>query len=157
MEKHLSWKETVFVTEKLARKIASDFLPDVVIAVSSGGLVPGKLLKEMLGVKSFAVISSRGYDGKVKRAKTVVEKNISGFIPKNVRQKVLVVDDIADSGETFVEVLKQLKKIDANGKWQVKTASLLLKPRSVFTPDFYVLENTGWVVFPWDTGVFDFT
>ena len=149
-EKQVSWQEAHHLTERLARKIKCDFKPDAVIAISSGGLVPGKLLKEMLGAKVIGVISAHGYDNSVRRSRFLVEKTISGFMPTHVDQKVLVVDDIVETGSTLKLVLETLDELSGHGEWKVKTAALFVKPGAAFLPDYYELSSNEWIVFPWE-------
>lgn len=147
----LSWDEVQLMSEYLAKKVKDDFKPDVVISIASGGLVPGKILKEMLEVKIMGVISAHYYDKTVRRKECVVEKSLSGFVPKNSDHNILVVDDIVETGVTFQEVLKVLPELLGHGNWKIKTATLFVKPQSKFVPDYYVMNASEWVVFPWET------
>ncbi|MBI2578888.1 MAG: hypothetical protein HYW26_04200 [Candidatus Aenigmarchaeota archaeon] len=152
-ERMVSWNEVHEMSENLARTIKKDFRPDVVISIASGGLVPGKLLKEMLGVKVMGVISAHYYEKNGnKRKECLVEKVLSGFVPRHTDLNILLVDDIADTGTTFREVLKALPDLLGHGEWSIKTASLLMKPHSAFVPDYYALEAEDWIVFPWEIG-----
>jgi hypothetical protein len=63
-------------------------------------------------------------------------------------KKVLLVDDIADSGESLKLAKTHLQQ---QGAHEVKTATLYQKSHSTTTPDFYEKQTTNWVVFPWDT------
>lgn len=149
-ERTLSWNEVHEITEMLARVIKRDYKPDVIISIASGGLVPSKLLKEMLGVKIMGVISAHYYDKKVRRNECVVEKILSGFVPKHADYKILLADDIVETGVTFQEVLKVLPELLGHGEWKIKTVALLKKPQAKFEPDYYALEAEDWIVFPWE-------
>ena len=64
-----------------------------------------------------------------------------------VGKKVLVVDEVADTGASLKLVkLHVLEK----GASAVKMATLYFKPRSVFKPDYFVKETNRWIVFPWE-------
>ncbi|MBI4018405.1 MAG: phosphoribosyltransferase [Candidatus Aenigmarchaeota archaeon] len=149
-ERMLSWDEVYQLTEMLAKVIKRDYKPDVVVSIATGGLVPAKLLKEMLGVKVMGVISARFYNKKVRTEKCIVEPVLSGFVPKHTDYKVLVVDDIVETGTTFHEVMKVLPEMLGLGEWKIKTATLLKKPGAKFEPDYYASEAGEWVVFPWE-------
>lgn len=59
----------------------------------------------------------------------------------NIGEKTLIVDDIADSGDTMVEFL---------GKKKYVTATLFYNPASKHAPVYFCKEKTGWVIFPWE-------
>lgn len=60
--------------------------------------------------------------------------------------KILVVDDIIDTGRTFERFLEiaEIKKID------FETATLFYKAHSAYQPDYYVQETNDWIIFPWE-------
>lgn len=59
----------------------------------------------------------------------------------NVSRRTLIVDDIADSGDTMIEFL---------GKKKYITAALFYNPESKYTPAYFCRKKTNWVVFPWE-------
>ena len=60
-------------------------------------------------------------------------------IPNSKGKKILVVDDISDSGRSF-------------NKYKIyKTAALFVKSRTSHIPDYYVNKTNRWIVFPWET------
>ncbi|MBI4158206.1 MAG: hypothetical protein HY505_01100 [Candidatus Yanofskybacteria bacterium] len=59
----------------------------------------------------------------------------------NVDKKTLVVDDIADSGDTMIEFL---------GKKKYITATLFCNRSGKYSPTYFCREKVGWVVFPWE-------
>jgi len=62
-------------------------------------------------------------------------------------KKVLVVDEVADTGKS----LKLVKEhILGRGATEVKIATVYYKPWSVLTPDYYEKETSCWIVFPWE-------
>jgi hypothetical protein len=64
-------------------------------------------------------------------------------------KKVLLVDDVSDTGKTFVKGVEYLIEIGAE-KQNISTVSLHYKPQSVYKPDFFILETTKWVVYPYE-------
>jgi len=96
---------------------------EYVTGVPRGGLVP-------------AVMLSHYMNKKFKSYNEVIE------MTNNIRQKVLVVDDISDSGET-------LYKAETFG---FQTATLTVRHSTIFIPDFYGerIEDDRWLVFPWE-------
>jgi hypothetical protein len=60
-------------------------------------------------------------------------------------KRVLLVDDVSDSGRTLAMVVKL---IEASGA-EVRTACLYTKPRTVLEPDFFWRRTARWITFPW--------
>ena len=72
--------------------------------------------------------------------------NVSQFNSEFPAGKILVVDDIIDTGKTFERFLEiaELRNI------QFETAVLYYKPHSEYTPNYYLRETGEWIVFPWE-------
>jgi len=64
-------------------------------------------------------------------------------LPEREWEKVLIADDVADTGETLQEIR------DKFGTYFI-TAVLHYKSRSVVKPDFFVEENNTWIIYPWE-------
>lgn len=62
-------------------------------------------------------------------------------------KKVLVVDDVADTGKSLRLVRSHLRE---HGAIEVKIATIYYKPWSILTPDWYEKETSSWVIFPWE-------
>ncbi len=64
---------------------------------------------------------------------------------------ILIVDDIADSGQSLQEAIKQIKKIDPDAK-NVDIATIHYKPKSIIKPTYYAdkVSNDTWVAYPWE-------
>jgi hypothetical protein len=62
-------------------------------------------------------------------------------------KKVLLVDDIADSGRSLAVAKDYITK---KGAKEVRTATLHYKPESASKPDYFVVTTTAWVVYPWE-------
>jgi hypoxanthine phosphoribosyltransferase len=63
----------------------------------------------------------------------------------------LVVDDIADSGATMMELNDWLAALHRTPLWKLQTATIYECRDSKFKPTYSVFEKTNWVVFPWET------
>lgn len=142
----LSWAELGEVTDYLARQVAdSGFRPDVVIAIARGGLVIAGSLTYALDVKLVDAINVEFYvDVNETRPDPILLAPMldSASIAE---QRILVVDDVADSGRTLALVLKLLRGFGAD----VRSAVLYYKPRSIVIPDFFWHECESWITFPW--------
>ena len=62
-------------------------------------------------------------------------------------KKVLVVDEVADTGKSLRLVRSHLKE---EGATEVKIATIYYKPWSIVVPDYYEKETSLWIVFPWE-------
>lgn len=149
--KKLSWEDIEENIDKLADKIkASGFKPDYIIGIANGGLIPLYFLTKKLGVNDVLIVSASSYD-KDKRQdlkiKYIPETDLTG-------KKILLVDDIADTGLSLKGVLDAIKHRYDNS--EIKTATLEVnKKRCQLYPDFYIgIEEGEWVVFPWEKSEF---
>ncbi|MEM2757602.1 MAG: phosphoribosyltransferase family protein, partial [Sulfolobales archaeon] len=62
-------------------------------------------------------------------------------------KKILIVDDVADSGKTLQIAIELLQLY---GPKEIKTSSIYIKPTTIVVPDFYVAETDSWIIFPWE-------
>lgn len=141
-ELSFDWPEIEKMLVLLSRKIRRTFVPDVVVGVARGGLIPAVRLCHLLGDREFRVIHMRHYRGK-RRMRT--PELISDIKP--LKGKVLLVDDVADTGRSLRFVLDHVRK-RCNG--EVRVATLACKPRSDPKPDYFAFETEEWVIFPWE-------
>lgn len=142
----LGWLEFGDASRDLARDVlGSGFVPDFVIAIARGGLLPAGALAYALGTKSCGSLNVEFYSD----IETTLPEPIllppmldnTALIGKNI----LLVDDVADSGRTLAMVVGLLENVGVI----VKTATLYSKPRSVIEPDFFWRKTDRWIVFPW--------
>lgn len=147
--KLVTWEEIVDWSMHLAEIIRNDgYIPDIVVAVARGGFVPARLICDFLGVENLLSIQSQHWT----EAAKMEEKAILRFPYKvNAEElKVLVVDDIVDTGETL-----KLARDYIRDNWNprdVRTAALQwISPVAKFKPDYYYIEVKEWTWFqyPW--------
>ena len=136
---------------RLARSLAfrireSGFKPDMVVAIARGGYVPARVLCDYLGVMDLASFRVEHYRGARKeplaRVRHPLAVSVDGL-------RILVVDDVSDTGDTFEVALSHLSGLGDPA--EVRTAALLHKTVSRYRPDYYVEEMVEWrwVTFPW--------
>jgi hypoxanthine phosphoribosyltransferase len=143
-KQYFSWNTYHNLVLDLHKKI--DWKPDIIVSIGKGGSIPGVILAENFNTNNlnFGVKSYSKYD----RNNIVEYQSVPCY--KSLRgMKVLIVDDLADSGETFIYVLNKFKQ---NFVDSVKTASVFKKTKSKFVPDFYAEEIhcDTWIVQPWE-------
>lgn len=141
--RELSWMEFDRLVQSMAMQVGSEFKPEAVVGVAHGGVFVGGALAKALRVEFYPVrISRRSRDSK-KRAGL----NMSGSMPRELKgQRVLVVDDVAASGETLELAMKLAERAGAR---EVKTLALLAREEG-FMPHHVGWVSDEFVVFPWD-------
>jgi len=125
----------------LTQKIDQTF--DVLIPISRGGLSMGQMLGEFYDIREVYAINTIGYDD----TKKLDEVRVFNLPTLQNNQSVLILDDIVDSGDTLVEVLKVLQ--ENYPQTTFKTASIFYKPTAVIEPTWWVKEPKGWIEFFW--------
>ena len=125
----------------LTQKIDQPF--DVLLPISRGGLSMGQMLGEFYEIREVYAINTMGYDKTEKRD----EVKVFNVPALKAGQRVLILDDIVDSGDTLVEVLKVL--IAQYPKSSFVTASIFYKPTAIIEPTWWVKEPKGWIDFFW--------
>jgi hypoxanthine phosphoribosyltransferase len=144
---YLTWSDIQRLSEKTADKIIEDgFTPDLIIAVSRGGFDPARIISDQLDIRKLASLQIIYYSGVNKK-----KKKPEILYPLNAKikgLKVLVVDDVSDSGNSLISVKKYVlaKGVDA-----VKIATLHHKPWSKYKPDYYAEEVDKWIIYPWES------
>lgn len=141
-----TWNQIYTMLQSQAEKIrCSGFKPDVIVGVTRGGWVPARVLSDLLGIPALTTVGVEFYVGVAEtRTAPVLTQNVSVDV---AGKKVLLVDDVADTGGSLQLAMKHLQQ---QGAAEVRVATVYRKPLSVVTPDFYEKETERWVVFPWD-------
>jgi hypoxanthine phosphoribosyltransferase len=141
-----SWNQISSLLQKLAKQVQeSGFNPDVIVGVSRGGWIPARILSDLLENKNLTSIATEFYED---IAKTKQKPTITQPVSVSVKnKKVLVVDDLADTGESLKVVNSHLKE---KGVKEVRIAVIYYKPWSVTTPHYYEKTSNKWIVFPWE-------
>ena len=142
----LGWLEFGEAARHLASDVvAADFTPDVIVAVARGGLVLAGAVAYALDTKMCGSINVEFYTGVDERLPEPVLLPPTLDAPSLEGKRVLIVDDVSDSGRTLVLVRDLLGGIAAD----VRTVCLYSKPRTVLEPDFVWKRTAQWITFPW--------
>lgn len=131
--------------------ITENWKPDVILAPSRGGLIPGVMLSHYFSVP-FEGFKWQTRDGKIQDDKT-----LKHILDHHAGQNVLIIDDINDTGKTLCEIKDCVDHImKGNVKWlhgEVKYAALYERFNTSFhNIDFVgeVVESEQWFDFPWE-------
>lgn len=132
--------------ELFSRITESQFVPDVVIGIARGGMIPSVRLSHLLNIQAFGTISilrNTTSDPLSDRRPPTI---LGSCYPPVRGKRVLIVDDIAGSGDTF----HAAKDAIGDSARQIKTASLIVNTQCRLRPDYFSYEVDDWVVFPWE-------
>ncbi|APW66105.1 MULTISPECIES: phosphoribosyltransferase [Arcobacteraceae] len=133
-------------TQKLVNS-CRDYEPDVLLAVARGGLTLAHLMAQAMDMRNLYSLNSVHYEGDLK----LDTFNIFNIPDVSHAKRVLIIDDIVDSGETMEQILKILKEKFPNVEF--KLATLFYKKTAVLQPDYTVREATQWIDFFWEVDV----
>lgn len=140
----ISWK----TYQELARKISESILshsPHVnqIVAISRGGLTFGHLCSDFLRIP-IATITIQSYSDIQKHGEVTITEPLKMDIGG---KRVLLVDDVADSGKTLKRATTYIKSF---GPKSMTVATLFYKPCSIFRPDYFAKETNKWILFPYE-------
>lgn len=142
---------------RLGTKILeSGFKPTMIIAVWRGGTPVGVAVQEIMsycGVKSDHIaIRTSSYEGVDQRGAVAVH-GLNYIIKKICHDdRLLIVDDVFDTGNTFAAVINEIKRrARGNSPEDIRMAVPWYKPsrnETDLVPDYYLHETSEWLVFP---------
>lgn len=141
----VNWNDIYDILLELARIIKhNQIMPEIIVGVSRGGWLPARVLSDLLDVPQLTSIGIEFYS-------EINQPNQKPIITQPVplplhNKRVLLVDDITDSGKSLQLAKTELEKTAD----KIFTLTLYHKPWSCLTPDFYYTETSKWVIFPWE-------
>jgi uncharacterized protein len=143
----LSWELFGELCRVLAVKVAtSGYKPDMIVGIAKAGVIPGAVVASILRCDFYSLKISRDAGGERVRSRP----KILSAAPKDAAGKrVLVVDELCTSGDTLRIALNALRQVQPA---EIMTATSLVKVGG-YRPDFFALETSATVAFPWDRHV----
>lgn len=124
--------------------LCESFEADTILAVARGGMMVAHALSMYLEIRDVRSIRCESYDGAIHRSSLTIR----GEVAFPLAQRILIVDDIVDSGKTLQELFLVLH---ANNPTVIfKTVTLFTKPTAVIQPDFSLHEAHDWIDFFWE-------
>jgi hypoxanthine phosphoribosyltransferase len=131
---------------QLAEQVAADgFEPDLVLSIARGGLFLGGALGYALDVKNIFVMNVEFYTGVDQRLDLPVMLPPTLDVVDLTGSRVLVADDVADTGKT----LELARNVCAGYVADVRTAVIYQKPQSLVRCDYVWRSTERWIDFPW--------
>ena len=143
----LPWEMFGELCRALALRVARDYEPDLVIGIARAGVIPGAVIASILRVDFYSMkISRREGDARVRERPEI----LSAAPPQAAGRRVLLVDEIATSGDTLRLGLAAVRD---TGPTEVRTATCFVRPGG-YKPDYFSLETDQTIIFPWDRKIF---
>jgi len=142
------------IVEKLAIEIHNNYKPTVLVGIMRGAAPILDILSRILKLPiAYIVIQSYSGDGmEDKQGQLMFAREISSLAENKDFDKVLLVDDLSDTGLTLNKSIEWLRKYEPTKNYinEVKTACLWKKKSSTFEPDFcpVKLDSDPWIVQP---------
>jgi hypoxanthine phosphoribosyltransferase len=146
---YISWDQFYKDIDNLSMLIALKKKPDAIVAIGRGGLIPATILSYNLNIKVVQNFQIESYEGQTKTGTHKLWQNPSDYFVSTFKNKnVLVVDDLADSGNT----LRLVKRFFEYRDIDLQFVTLYTKKGTAFTPDVSIREYSTeeWIVFPWE-------
>ena len=139
-----TWNQLGHLAFKLGKQINHQGKKyDRIVVIAKGGLTWARVLADYTNISDIESIRVKLYRG---IGKTFKKPEILQQIKADITgEKILLFDDVADSGQTMEFVEKLLLK---QGAKSVDTSALFFKPSSKVTPDFFDHQTDAWIVFP---------
>ncbi|MDA7817002.1 phosphoribosyltransferase family protein [Sulfurimonas sp.] len=141
--KYYSYEDFKIDTNKLIYQL-KDLGIDSIVGIARGGLTLSHAVAEGLNIRDVQSIRTELYDSTCKRD----ELSIFGECNLKEKKKVLVLDDISDSGDTLVAVMKHLE--DEYKNIEFISATLFYKKTSSYEPSLWMNEANDWIEFFWE-------
>ena len=142
----MSWDDLGSGARELAEAVAADgYRPDMVLGIARGGLLVAGALGYALGIKNTFTMNVEFYTGIDERLEMPMILPPVPDLVDFAETKVLIADDVADTGAT----LKLVQEFCEGKVAEVRCAVLYEKPRSTVKCEYVWRRTDSWITFPW--------
>jgi hypoxanthine phosphoribosyltransferase len=142
----MDWEQLGSSARHLAEAVHGDgYVPDIIMAVARGGLLPAAAVAYALGVKNTYTMNVEFYTDVDQRLDVPMVLPPVPELIDVTDARLLIVDDVADTGAT----LEVVQRFCAGKVAEVRTAVLYEKSRSVVKCDYVWRRTDRWITFPW--------
>ena len=142
MKQYYSYDDFRLDTNKLIQAV-KPFEAEAILSIARGGYTLAHAMAEGLDIRDVQSIRTELYDKECKRE----DIKLFGVCAFDVK-RVLVVDDIADSGETLAFIMNYLR--ENFPEIEFESVTLFYKKTSIYEPDYWVNEASAWIEFFWE-------
>jgi len=142
----ISWDDIYNLTLRLSEIIVeSNYAPEIIIGIARGGWIPARILSDVLYTNQMMNVRIEYYsDVGIRGNEPKIIQPVTGSIEN---KRILIVDEVADSGDSLFHAVEHAKTLGAR---EVRTAVIHLKPTSRMIPDYYMVKTEKWTVYPWE-------
>ena len=143
----VSWAQVQTLCRRLARLIRdSEVAPDLIVAIGRGGYVPGRILADLMGLMDLVGIRVEHYRGARRGPVARIRQPLAVDVSD---RRVLLVDDVSDTGDTFEAALEHLAQQGRPAS--LHTAAMHHKTVSRIEPDYFARRviKWRWIIYPW--------
>jgi hypoxanthine phosphoribosyltransferase len=143
------------VLDIVSQMYSDDWRPDYIVGVTRGGLIPAVMMSHYTGVKMHTIdVRLRDADHSPEHAVWMSEEAGAG-------KRILIIDDINDTGETFKWIVTDWEESNPPADWldiwgnTVRFATIIDNVPSKFDVDYTSIEinkaeDPAWIVFPFE-------
>lgn len=145
---YLSWNDVNKLIDELIPRLQG-YTYDVIIVITRGGIIPGGIISERLGIDQVLVASVDFYEDEMHDFDWPVFMQFPADSFLRSKQ-VLIVDDIWDRGKQVVSVTE---RIEQAGGYPISVVLHYKPHRSQFkdkSPSFYAVQTEQWIIYPWE-------
>lgn len=123
---------------------------DYMISLSRGGVVPGRIMAELIKPKTFLTLGLKLFDGSNRGDEVVITQDLQSYDEFDRHDNILIVDDISDGGTTLKYAYSYIFR--KTGGAHIYTACPYIKTSTKFVPSYYCREfsDDEWIVFPFE-------
>jgi hypoxanthine phosphoribosyltransferase len=143
----IGWEGFYQLARTLTGRIrTSGFLPDLIVAISRGGLVPARVLADRLDLFDLATLKIEHYHAMHKQPRARVRYPLTAQVEG---RRVLLVDDVSDTGDSLQLATEHL--LERGRPARLRSAVLHHKRVSSFEPDYFAeaVVEWRWIIYPW--------
>lgn len=146
--KIVSFQEVHEKVRHVAEKVkASQYEPTTIVGLARGGWIPARLMCDFLGITDLVSLKVEHW---LETGKTKDEATIKYPLVTSMRgKKLLIVDDITDTGKSLITSIEHLKKLHPE---EMKIGVMQYITKSTCEPDYYAEEvkQWFWFIYPWN-------
>ena len=146
MNKYYGYEDFNKDSKILLEKV-KPYNPDTLLIIARGGLTLGHVLSLGLNLRQVYTINSVYYE----KDKALDKSKVFNIPNLSKSKKVLIVDDIIDSGETIENVHQTIQSMYK--ECDFKIATLFYKTTATMAPDFFIREANEWIDFFWEVDI----
>lgn len=141
----INWTQYQALSQKLAATMLANeqFGFDEIVAIARGGLTFGHLLSDFLRIP-ISSITIQSYSDIQKQGEVVITAGLSKIIEN---KKILLVDDIADSGKTLLRATDYLSGFHPAS---ITRVTMFYKPHCQIIPEYFAKQTSKWILLPFE-------